>query len=478
MVFSSPIFIFLFLPLTCIFYFITKSAPIRNAVLLLSSMLFYTWGEQQYVYVMIGSIILGWLFGILLEAFLPRKKIVLFFGVSTALGILIYYKYFNFLISNLNSFLETTHIGPPVKTEPVHLPIGVSFFIFQIISYLIDIYRGQISAQKNIFKMGLYKSFFPQLIAGPIVRYKDIASEMNVRLISAHDVSYGIRRFIWGLSFKILISNNMGLIADRIYGLSQDQLTTSLSWIGAFAYFFQIYFDFCGYSHMAIGLARIFGFHFLENFNHPYSALSVTDFWRRWHISLSSWFRDYLFIPLGGSRCSKFRNYLNLFTVFFLCGLWHGASWNFALWGIYHGILLVIEKWYSYRGKPVHLPALAKNAITILLVTIGWVLFRSENLHQISYYYQAMLGSAPKTEWLPVGYLFNPEIFLNIILAIILMRPNFLERFFLVDSQIESSGTLSQKRQMLLIASSILLYIISLSYLANGTYNPFIYFRF
>lgn len=482
MVFSSSLFIFLFLPLTCFLYFLTPSSRIRNGVLLVSSLFFYAWGEHEYVKVMIGSIFLGWIFGILLEKYRQHNKTILFLGVSVSLGVLLYYKYFNFLLENWNQLLIATNWAEPIKKSPVHLPIGVSFFIFQIISYLIDIYRGQISAQKNIFKMGLYKSFFPQLIAGPIVRYKDIATQMTVRAISHHDISYGLRRFVWGLTFKILISNPFGHIADKVYALSPDQLTTPLAWVGAIAYFFQIYFDFCGYSHMAIGLGRLFGFHFLENFNHPYSATSVTDFWRRWHISLSSWFRDYLFIPLGGSRCSKFRNYFNLFIVFFLCGLWHGASWNFALWGIFHGLLLVIEKWYSFYKKPLPIPSFTKNILTLFLVIVGWVLFRAETASHITHFYTAMLGHGSDSNWLPIGSLLNLEIYFYLLMAIFLMRPNRIENFMLFDSRTDSKEnlmkTFSFSEQWLLIFTTISLFLVSLSYLANGTFNPFIYFRF
>lgn len=475
MVFSSVVFIFVFLPATLFLYYLTRSDSIRNWILLFSSLVFYAWGETSYVFVMIGSIVLGWLFGQLLVRFKSYQKWVLLAGVSSMLAVLIFYKYANFMVQNWNQLCLKFQLPFTIQHKLIHLPIGVSFFTFQVISYLIDIYRGEVKPQSSIIKMGVYKSFFPQLIAGPIVRYRDISKEISRRKVAIEDLSYGLRRFTWGLAQKVLIANTLGAVADQVYQLPEYQLTGVLTWIGALAYSFQIYFDFSGYSHMAIGLARLFGFHFLENFNYPYISQSITDFWRRWHISLSSWFRDYLYIPLGGNRCSPWRTYLNLSIVFLLCGLWHGANWNFAIWGLFHGLLLVHEKLYFLEVLRV-IPKLPKIILVNVLVTIGWVFFRSESLDHAIICLKAMFGlTSGDPRWVPVPSVLSVEVIICFFFAFIFSMPTRFERALLFDSKGEE---LTLFRQIQVLAITFGLFLVTLSYLSNSTFNPFIYYRF
>ena len=326
MVFSSEIFLFVFLPITMLCYFIFK--PCRNLILLLASLLFYAWGEPVYVILMLVSIIVNYLLGLLIEAqeSVKIRKLTLAFSCTLNLAFLGLFKYASFLIQNL------ALIGIEIKDPEIRLPIGISFYTFQAMSYVIDIYRQKVPAQKSVFKLGLYISMFPQLIAGPIVRYSDIEQEIDNRHTTYNDFYEGSKRFMLGFSKKVLIADTVGKAADIAFGM--NNLSMNMAWLGAIAYTIQIYFDFSGYSDMAIGLGRIFGFHFLENFNYPYVSTSVKEFWRRWHMSLSGWFKDYLYIPLGGSRCGKLKIYRNLIIVFLLTGLWHGASWNFVVWGL------------------------------------------------------------------------------------------------------------------------------------------------
>ena len=339
MVFSSMIFLWLFLPLVLFFYFISNN-KLKNIILLIFSLIFYAWGESKYILLMLLSIFINYLFGILIDKFRKHDKLFLVLAVITNLGLLGYFKYFNFFVNVVNKINGETLVG----FRDIVLPIGISFYTFQILSYVIDLYRKEIKVQKNILNLALYVSFFPQLIAGPIVKYKDVDNEINNRKVDLKLFASGVRRFVYGLGKKVLLSNTLALVVDTIYSYNVSQLNTPLVWIAIIAYTFQIYFDFSGYSDMAIGLGRMFGFHFLENFNLPYISQSITEFWRRWHISLSTWFKEYLYIPLGGNRKGKIRTYLNLFIVFFATGLWHGASFNFIAWGLYYGVFLIIEK--------------------------------------------------------------------------------------------------------------------------------------
>ena len=337
-VFSSSFFLFIFLPVVLLGYYFCNE-KFRNIWLLFTSIVFYSWGEPRYVIIMLFSIVINYVLGIMIDKYENRrlKKLFLCWAVVIDIGILIVFKYTNFIINNLNNIFDTN-----IVVKNIALPIGISFFTFQILSYVIDVYRKNVNVQKDIFKLGLYISFFPQLIAGPIVRYIDIEHQLNRRDISINQMYAGIKRFMIGFAKKVLIADTVGQIADMVYGL--EEVSGLLGWMGAGAYMIQIYYDFSGYSDMAIGLGKMFGFDFMDNFNYPYISKSVKEFWRRWHISLSIWFRDYVYIPLGGNRCSKYKTSRNLLVVFMLTGIWHGASWNFVFWGMYYGVFLLLEK--------------------------------------------------------------------------------------------------------------------------------------
>ncbi len=406
MVFSSTIFLFFFLPLTLLAYFVVGPRG-RNAILLAASLLFYAWGETVYLLVMLFSIAANYLFGLLIDQARQRGRrggLAFVCAVATNLGLLGFFKYANFLVDNLNPVLPVLGLAP-MDIGRVHLPIGISFFTFQALSYIIDLYRNETTVQRSLLNFALYKALFPQLIAGPIVRYRDVAREIERRTVSLHDFASGVQRFIIGLGKKVLIANVMGRAADTIFATPAETLPATLAWTGAIAFMLQIYFDFSGYSDMAIGLGRMFGFHFLENFNYPYIARSVREFWRRWHISLSTWFRDYLYIPLGGNRHGPVRTGANLLLVFLLCGLWHGASWTFLIWGVYHGIFLVLERVPAVRRLLDRLPAPVQHAYVLLVVLVGWVFFRADTFAHALAYLEAMVDfSRPP--------LFNSQLFL------------------------------------------------------------------
>ncbi|NCA80692.1 MAG: MBOAT family protein, partial [Sphingobacteriia bacterium] len=344
MLFSSPLFLYLFLPITLACYYVSPG-KLKNTVLLIASLIFYAWGGVSLLALLLSSTIVNYLFGLLIDIVKnhKNKRNVLAFGISINLGLLMYFKYANFITLNINYILDTFKTGN-LNFHDIALPIGISFFTFQALSYLVDVYRGTTKVQRNFVKLALFISLFPQLIAGPIVRYHDISLQLNKREHRFDIFASGIRRFILGLARKVLIANPMAYIADTAFDMQNPDLSISMAWLGIFAYAIQIYYDFAGYSDMAIGLARMFGFELLENFNSPYIAKSIKEFWKRWHISLSSWFRDYLYIPLGGNRKSNSRTYLNLIIVFFITGLWHGAAWNFVIWGLIHGLFLIIER--------------------------------------------------------------------------------------------------------------------------------------
>ncbi len=425
MVFSSTLFLFFFLPLTLLFYFIVGSRG-RNIVLLCASLFFYAWGETVYLLVMLFSIVSNYIFGLLINRSQQRGesgKRAFVIALATNIGLLAFFKYANFAVENLNHILHLLQL-PPVAVQNVHLPIGISFFTFQALSYIIDVYRHETTVQTNFLHFALYKSLFPQLIAGPIVRYKDVARELAHRTVNLDDFAAGVQRFIIGLGKKVLIANVMGRAADYIFSLPPDRLPASLAWLGAIAYTLQIYYDFSGYSDMAIGLGRIFGFHFLENFNYPYIAGSIREFWRRWHISLSSWFRDYLYIPMGGNKDGAFRTGLNLLTVFFLCGLWHGANWTFILWGIYHGCFLVLERTPWGRRAIASAPRVLRHLYVLLVVIVGWVFFRSETFSYAMQYLGAMVNfSTPPLFNSQLFIAINAEFYVTLVLAIIGSAP-------------------------------------------------------
>jgi len=386
MVFTSLVFLFLFFPATLAIYFLFRNRTIRNAVLLAVSLFFYSWGEPRYILLIIVSIIMNWGIALLLVRHTSLRNLILTLGVGINIACIGVFKYAGFLTESLNWLFSVNMPVPHIA-----LPIGISFYTFQAISYLVDVYRGQVEVQRNPLFFGAYLAFFAKLIAGPIVRYKQIATEMVSRRENLEEFIQGLRRFIIGLGKMVLIANTMGSIADKI--LSTGPYVGAIpAWIGFIAYTFQIYFDFSAYSDMAIGLGRMFGFHFLENFNYPYVARSVTEFWRRWHISLSTFFRDYVYIPLGGNRVSRGRWVVNLAIVWAITGLWHGASWNFVLWGLYYGALLACEKLFLMAWMEKW-PRLLQHAFVILCFIFGWVIFRIEDFSLIGGWFGAMFGA-------------------------------------------------------------------------------------
>lgn len=484
MVFASSLFLFLFLPITLAGYFLIPSKW-KNLFLLVMSLIFYAWGEPVYVFLMLGSILLNYTAGLLIhiqrrkQSSLFTERGILAICIIANLELLFCFKYFNFFVYNLNAILKYLKLEP-VASPHVSLPIGISFFTFQAMSYVIDVYRKEVPVELSLKNCALYITLFPQLIAGPIVRYRDVAKQIVSRTITRHQFSSGIQRFIFGLSKKVILANPLGEVADKIFAVPVQDVTAGMSWLGIVCYTLQIYFDFSGYSDMAIGLGRLFGFEFLENFNFPYISQSIREFWRRWHISLSTWFRDYLYIPLGGNRASLFRTYLNLWIVFFLCGLWHGASWNFVIWGALHGAYLVIERlgWHQYLER---LWRPLRHGYTLLLVIIGWVFFRAETLTQAVQYLASMVGltHADGIKYYALFYC-DLKTVLTLLVGCVFATPvaDWACRY-IRDAQIYS------KRAYLQIITDagyycvlVILFYLSAAYLAAGTYNPFIYYRF
>lgn len=395
MVFSSLMFLFAFLPALLALYFfppLRRHRELRNGILLTFSLIFYGCGGWRLLPLILVSITANYVFGLLAQPEHPHRKAALWAAVACNLGLLFLFKYLGFASANLHRLI------PSVPAVEILLPIGISFYTFQAMSYVIDVYRREVPAEKNPLHVALYIALFPQLVAGPIVRYETVAREITERRESAEDAAAGAQRFLFGLAKKVLLANQVGQIADAAFAQSPALLSAGLAWLGIIAYTLQIYFDFSGYSDMAIGLGRIFGFHFLENFDYPYIASSVTEFWRRWHISLSSWFRDYLYIPLGGSRCSRGRQLRNLLIVWALTGFWHGAAWNFLLWGLYYAVLLAGERyvWGSALGR---LWAPARHGLTLLAVMLGWLFFRASGIAQVSAFLTALCGAGPCGGW-------------------------------------------------------------------------------
>jgi alginate O-acetyltransferase complex protein AlgI len=474
MVFSSNIFLFLFLPITLFLYFAFPTKLVgkkyKNYLLLSASLIFYAWGEAQYLILLIISILGNYFFALFIAK--DSKKFWITIAVAFNLILLAYFKYANFLVENLNSLL-LPFSSYQFSLNKVHLPIGISFFTFHSISYLVDIYRKKCKPQKNILDLALYISFFPQLIAGPIVRYNFIEKYLTNRRENWFFVSYGIRRFLIGMAKKVIIANPLGEIADAIFFSQVSELNTSIAWIGIICYSLQIYFDFSGYSDMAVGLARIFGLKFPENFNYPYISRSIKEFWRRWHMSLSAWFRDYVYIPLGGNRTSLSRQYFNLVLVFFLCGLWHGASWNFIIWGLFHGFFLVFERLKIGQNFLNYLPRSLQHFYTILIVMIGWVFFRSPDLPHALSYLQAMFGFEESHAVLSEITRLTTSHFalMSLSLALIGMSP-------LVKNI--SLKLMRRNKVFILIFDSFLIFALigAIIRISASTHNPFIYFQF
>jgi alginate O-acetyltransferase complex protein AlgI len=486
MVFSSTIFLFLFLPLVLAAYFLTPRG-LKNSLLLVASLFFYAWGEQFYVGVMFASILVNYFAAAQIGRFrsTPRGTFFLVVAVTANLGLLAFFKYANFLVDNLNTILGGLGIAPLV-IDPVHLPIGISFFTFQALSYVIDVHRGDARAQSNPINVALYISLFPQLIAGPIVRYRDVARQITARRHSLALFAEGAQRFIFGLAKKVLIANPLGLVADQVFALPPEQVNAGLIWLGVLCYSLQIYYDFSGYSDMAIGLGRMLGFRFLENFNYPYISQSLREFWRRWHISLSNWFRDYLYVPLGGNRHGPWRTYFNLVTVFFLCGLWHGASWNFVIWGLLHGMFLIFER-MGLNSVLALFPAIVRHAYVLLFLMISWLFFRADSLSDALSFLAAMMGEGRGDGVIHhAGLYLTREVVVILIVGVIGSAPvlPWLKRLYLRKTlrRRARSGTAYSSADLAVATgySSMLaaLLLLSVSYMASGTYNPFIYFRF
>ncbi len=477
MVFSSALFIYIFLPITLFCYFVPSLILRReliawkNFCLIVFSLLFYSWGEGINVLIMLGLVVINWIAARAISNPTLYRKAIFISSLLLTISPLFYFKYTNFFFENLNYWFNLN-----LKFEKKNLPIGISFFTFQLISYLADVYLNQVKAQKSFAKLLLYISFFPQLIAGPIVRYVDVSSEIRSRVHSIRNFSYGSQRFIIGLAQKLIIANSLGELADKIYQTPMSANSSSLLWIAAISYSFQIYFDFSGYSNMGIGMARMFGFNFLENFNFPYSALSITDFWRRWHISLSSWFRDYVYIPLGGNRSGRLRTYFNLSIVFLLCGLWHGASWNFVIWGALHGTLLIFEK--TALGK-IFLGAYRPILFiyTFFTITCLWVFFRIETLPKALEILHVMFQFRHSENALLIREVVSPELFIISIIALIF---SIDLKYIFSKQKLSKHPAVCESKDATLIGTLglISIFLISLGYLAGSDFNPFIYYRF
>lgn len=467
MVFSSMVFLCLFLPVVLIIYHLIPSLKLRNVLLIIVSLLFYAYGEPVYVMLMIVSTMLNYILGRLLGKSEQRfRRIILAFAVVCNLGMLAFFKYTDMIIMTGNTIFRSE-----VKPLQLPLPIGLSFFTFQAMSYVIDVYRGDVESQKSYGNVLLYISFFPQLIAGPIVKYHDIQEQITNRISSWEEAARGFRRFMVGLGKKVLISNTMAVTADAVFGVSVDGLNICSAWIGALAYMMQIYFDFSGYSDMAIGLGHMFGFTFLENFNYPYISRNIREFWRRWHISLSTWFKEYLYIPLGGNRKGKIRTCINKVIVFFCTGLWHGANWTFVVWGIFHGAFLLLEEVLPVRK----LPRILGHIYAVLVVSCGFVIFRAETLRQGLGIIITMFAGWNFAEGQMVFVLeqLTPVFLLMFAVACIGCMPvgPYIRR---LTSRMRISSVLRPVSYM----GSVVLLILCMCNLASGSYNPFIYFRF
>ncbi len=479
MLFSSLVFLYIFLPVTLFIYYVINP-KLRNSFLFLASLIFFAWGGVSYSLILIFSIILNYVIGIQINK-RHRRKTWLIVGIVLNLAFFIVFKYTNFIIENVNNAFNWLEI-PIVKNPKIILPIGISFYTFQSISYLVDVFRRTNSSQKNIVNLGLYVALFPQLIAGPIVRYHDIQKQINQRVHSIDKFQQGIKRFIIGFAKKVIIANTMGYVADQVFALNVDSIVPLFAWIGIIAYSLQIYYDFAGYSDMAIGLAKMFGFDLLENFNFPYISKSIKEFWRRWHISLSSWFRDYLYIPLGGNRLGNGRTILNLLIVFFVTGFWHGASWNFLAWGLVHGFFLIIERTrFGYILDK--LPSFVRSFYTLFIVVMAWVLFRAENLNFAIEYYKVLfsLGSS-EFDYFQLVKILNYETIAVFIIAVFGAMGGFMKIKGLLIKLLDITRLSVQRIELLknLVFACFMIFVLlyGTGSLVIDSYNPFIYFRF
>lgn len=460
MVFSSALFVFKFFPITIAIYYLI-SDKYKNAWLFFASLFFYAWGEPKYIILMLISIVLNYFFGITIETAEKKtmQKTLFITACVIDVGILFIFKYLNFFADNITVLLKINNPLPPIA-----LPIGISFYTFQILSYIIDVYKREIKAQRNLMNLGLYIALFPQLIAGPIVRYQDINSEIASRLFCWDDFYSGIKRFMLGFSKKVIIADNVAVLADRAF--SSISLNAPMAWLGMIAYTLQIYFDFSGYSDMAIGIGRIFGFHFNENFNYPYISKSVKEFWRRWHISLSSWFRDYVYIPLGGSRQGEAKTNMNLFIVFLLTGIWHGASWNFVCWGLYYVVFQILEK-YFLSGILQKTPKVFRHIYALLVIMFGWVLFRADTLTAAVKYLKALFHFSPMEFGDIVFIQSSREQILLIIIGMICSAPCVYKLLQTIECKTKWADGIY-----------IIIFLIAIMYMSGRNFSPFLYFRF
>ena len=464
MLFSSIVFLFYFLPIVLLAYFVVPKKA-KNIVLLIASIFFYSWGEPVYVFLMIFSAIFNYFMAIDIgraKVHQQSGKSTLVFTVIVNLFVLSFFKYYGFLMDTVNGVL-----GTDIKYTALALPIGISFYTFQALSYIFDVYRGNVKVQVNPLKFTLYLALFPQLIAGPIVKYKDIAEQLDERHVTLEKFGDGTMRFLLGLGKKVILANNLGAIYTQIMAVSDSQVSVLTYWIGIIAYTLQIYFDFSGYSDMAIGLGKMFGFEFMENFNYPYISKTITEFWRRWHMSLSTWFREYVYIPLGGNRVSVHRHIINLLIVWSLTGLWHGASWNFVVWGLYYGLLLILEKYLI--GKYIEkAPVWAQHLYAMIIVMIGWVFFSSTDLTAAVDYLKILfcMGGVPFANTYTL-YLLRTNLLL-LAIGCLAASPEPMKQF----------NILCKKSAVIAIIMILLVLVLATAYLIFSSYNPFLYFRF
>ena len=467
MVFSTPVFLFYFLVLTLLVYYLVPR-NFRNLVLLVSSLWFYYWGERSYTVIMLLSTAIDFTHGMLVEHFkgkgkLKYAKLAVASSMFFNLALLFFFKYWDFLAGSLQAMGLTF-----MPVLGIHLPIGISFYTFQTMSYTIDVYRGDARAQRSILNFGTFVTLFPQLIAGPIIKYKDLGDQIDERTCSADKFASGVRMFMVGLGKKLLIANNVGMLWEAYKAMAPEELTVAGAWLGVLAFTFQIYFDFSGYSDMAVGLGRMLGFEFLPNFNYPYISKSITEFWRRWHISLSTWFREYLYIPLGGNRCSKGRWMFNLLVVWAATGIWHGASWNYLIWGLYFFVLLMLEKFFLLKALD-RAPALVGHVYTLFFVLVSWAIFGLEDFTQMTAYLRVMFGlaGAPLIDG-ALGYYLTSYLPI-LCVAAVASTP-------LAAGAFRKLPALPAKAaEAALIVAGL---VVCTAYLVDGTYNPFLYFRF
>lgn len=471
MLFSSMVFLFLFLPVVLMLYY-ASPRKVRNLILFVFSLVFYAWGEPIYVFLMIASTIVAYITGLLADKTKQGRKpwvpkVSLIVAILWNMGLLLFFKYTNFFIENANNIF-----GLSIEKMGLVMPIGISFYSFQTLSYVIDVYRGDVKAQKNYLTLGTYVALFPQLIAGPIVRYKDVAEQMAKRKETISNFSRGVHRFAIGLGKKVILANSIGALFDAISNAPQDQMSVTAAWMGIIAYTFQIYFDFSGYSDMAIGLGKMFGFDFLENFNYPYISNSITEFWRRWHMSLSSWFRDYVYIPLGGNRKGKVRQCVNIMIVWFLTGFWHGANWNFMIWGVYFGVILLCEKLFLLNALK-KIPKFIGHIYALILIVIGWGIFAFDDFGKLSQNFKNMFGLSgidfvnhQTLVWF-AGY--------AVTFVILIFTSTPLIRKIGEKLKKAVPAVYSCVLQPLMVMAILL---ISTAYLAGNSFNPFLYFRF